>query len=219
MGARANRLCSLGVCALALVAAAGGFWAGLAREGVAFAAPEPDPVPRRWQLTVEPGPMRVASVQVDGQARLYYYMTYKVTNTSGGDQMFTPAFDLADDMGNVQRAGRDVPASVTKAILDQLENPLLQDQISVVGMLLQGQENAKDGLVIWPVMNNHVHSLEVYGAGFSGETRTLEAFDPETHGTKRMTLRKSLMLRYQTVGLVRPDSEPLSVLEQRWIMR
>lgn len=217
MSARLIR--SIALCAASLVAVSGALWAGFAPEGVATAAPEPDPVPRRWQLTVEPGPLRVASVNVEGQARLYYYLTYKVTNTSGSDQMFTPAFDLADDMGNVQRAGRDVPASVTKDVLGMLANPLLQDQISVVGMLLQGQENAKDGLVIWPVMNNHVHSLEVYGAGFSGETRTLDAFDPETHGTKRVTLRKSLMLRYQTMGQVRAGAEPYEVLEQRWIMR
>ncbi len=202
-----------------VVAMLSGVVASVAPVGVASAAPEPDPVPRRWQLTVEPGPLRVANISVDGQNRLYYYMTYRVTNTAGSDVMFTPSFELATDLGTVQRAGRDVPASVTKEILDTLENPLLQDQISVVGMLLQGQENAKDGLVIWPVMDSHVRALEVYAAGFSGETRTLDAFDPETQGTRRVTLRKSLMLRYQTMGEVRPGTEPYSVLEQRWIMR
>ena len=199
---------------------AGGAWAMFAREGVALAAPEPDPVPRRWQLTLEPGPLRITSLNVEGVGpRLYYYMTYKVTNTSGQDQMFTPAFELANDMGDVQRGGRDVPAPVTKAVLDMLENPLLEDQISIVGMILQGQENAKEGLVIWPVTNNHVHQLEVYGAGFSGETRTLDTFDPDTKGTKRVTLRKSLMVRYQPMGEVRQGNEPYPVLESRWILR
>ncbi len=207
-----------------LLAAAGaitlGLWSSVSHEALAVAAPEPDPVPRRWQLTVEPGPLRVASVDVEGQgARMYYYMTYKVTNTSGSDQMFTPAFDLATDMGEVQRGGRDVPAPVVKAILNKLENPLLEDQISVVGMLLQGEENAKEGLVVWPVTNNHVHDMEIYGAGFSGETRTLDTFDPETKGTKRVTLRKTLMVRFQPAGEVRPGAEPFAVLEQRWIMR
>lgn len=202
-----------------MLALGAGVLLSMTHEGVAVAAPEPDPVPRRWQLTVEPGPLRVMAVAVGGQAQLYYYMTYRVTNTSGSDQMFTPSFELADDMGDVQRAGRDVPAEVTKAILTRLESPLLQDQVNVVGMLLQGEENAKDGLVVWPVANNHVRALEVYAAGFSGETRTLDAFDPETKGTKRVTLRKTLMLRYQPMGLVREGVEPYSVLEQRWIMR
>ncbi|MFO0831430.1 MAG: hypothetical protein U0637_06250 [Phycisphaerales bacterium] len=217
MAGRFVRSCAVG--AAGVLALGAGVLLSMTHEGVAVAAPEPDPVPRRWQLTVEPGPLRVMAVAVGGQAQLYYYMTYRVTNTSGSDQMFTPSFELADDMGDVQRAGRDVPAEVTKAILTRLESPLLQDQVNVVGMLLQGEENAKDGLVVWPVANNHVRALEVYAAGFSGETRTLDAFDPETKGTKRVTLRKTLMLRYQPMGLVREGVEPYSVLEQRWIMR
>src|SRR5437870_4091815 len=73
-------------------------------------APEPDPVPRRWQLEVEAGPLRVASVQVrDSGARSYMYMTYKAVNNSGEDLLFAPMFELSLGDGKVLRSGRDVP--------------------------------------------------------------------------------------------------------------
>jgi hypothetical protein len=204
-----------------------GFGAGMFAAGLigsatpmAVAAPEPDPVPRRWQLTVTPGPLRVTRVEHDGQSRLYYYMTYKVVNTSDTDLLFTPSFEMANDEGELKRSGRDVPAAVTAKILELLENPLLDDQINIVGTLLQGEENAKEGLVVWPVNTPHVRAIEVFGNGFSGETRTIDAYDPQTKGKKRVTLRKTLMLRYQPLGETKPTgAENLPVIEQRWIMR
>ncbi len=83
-----------------LVAALGGLWllGGL--------APEPDPIPRRWQLEIQPGPLRIATVDVkDEGPKAYFYMTYKVTNASGGDLLFAPSFDLATDQGDVLRSG------------------------------------------------------------------------------------------------------------------
>jgi hypothetical protein len=188
-------------------------------SGIALAAPEPDPVPKRWQLEIEPGPLRIASVLVGNDTRMYYYMTYKATNTSGQDQMFTPSFDMATDAGDVLRSGRDVPSDVTKAILASLEAPLIQDQIGVVGMLLQGEANAKEGLVVWPVVSSQVSSLTVFGNGFSGETRTIDAYDPETKGSKRVTLRKAYMMRFQPLGEVRASSESLPLIEKRWVLR
>jgi hypothetical protein len=189
-----------------------------------LAAPEPDPVPRKWQLTVDAGALRVMQVTLktkDGtpDPRQYYVLTYKVSNNTGQDLLFTPSFELATDEGDLMRSGRDVPAEATKAILDMLENPLMQDQVSIVGMLLQGEENAKDGVAIWPVPREHVRQLEVYANGFSGETQAMEVFDAATKTTKRVLLRKTLQLRYTPLGEVQASAEPLPVQEQRWIMR
>jgi hypothetical protein len=203
--------CGLGVFASGLV---GG------TTPAVVAAPEPDPVPRRWQLTVTPGPLRVTSVEHQGQSKLYYYMTYKVVNSSDTDLLFTPSFEMANDEGELKRSGRDVPAAVTAKILETLENTFLEDQINIVGTLLQGEENAKEGLVVWPVNTPHVRAIEVFGNGFSGEARTIDASDPVTKGTKRVTLRKTLMLRYQPLGETKATgAESLPVIEQRWIMR
>jgi hypothetical protein len=184
-------------------------------------APEPDPIPRRWQLDVEVGPLRVASVDVPGVGpRSYYYLTYTVTNRSGQDLLFAPAWDLATDDGELIRSGRDVPASVTRELLDRLGDPLLQDQISILGMLLQGPENARDGLVIWPANDLGVAEIAIFGAGFSGETRNIRTLNARTGEPMTYTLRKTLMLRYRPSGDIltdRPDEVPQT--ERRWIMR
>lgn len=193
-------------------------------SGSAIAAPEPDPVPRKWQLTLETGPMRVMSVDVDGSgpepARLYYYLTYKVINNTGQDILFTPSFDMTTDEGDLQRSGRGVPGAATEQIVAALENKLLEDQISIVGMLLQGEENAKEGLAVWPVGTAHVRDVKVFARGFSGETRTIDVYDPKTKGTKRETFRKTLMLQYQPLGEARDmGAQELPRLDERWIMR
>src|SRR5262245_17614592 len=184
-------------------------------------APEPDPIPRRWQLSIEPGPLRIAAVDVGDQGpKSFFYMTYKVTNTSGGDLLFAPSFDLATNNGDVLRSGRDVPAAVTKHLLESLGNSLLEDQISIVGNLLQGEGNAKEGLVVWPAGSLRLTELEVYATGFSGETKSVEITDPKTGKASKATVRKTLQIRYQPPGEVRDQgSKPFEVLEQRWVMR
>lgn len=184
-------------------------------------APEPDPAPRRWQLAIEPGLLRVASIEVAGEGRKsYFYFTYKVTNGSGNDLLFAPSFDLGVDAGAVRRSGRDVPADVTKQILSDLENKDLQDQIGIVGMLPQGEENAKEGVVIWPVNETQLAEVSVYAAGFSGEMRTVATKDPKTGKAGSTTVRKTLMLRFQAPGDLKDiGSNPLTMVEQRWIMR
>ncbi len=182
--------------------------------------PEPDPIPRRWELTIEPGPLRYASIDTGEGLKSYFYFTYTVTNTSGKDMLFTPSFDLADDKGHVLRSGRDVPAAVTRELLERLDNKMLEDQISIVGMLLQGEGNAKEGLVVWPAPTLHFSELELYGAGFSGETKSIDVTDAKTGKPTKVTLRKTLMLRYQPNGEIQqPGAKPFPMIEKRWVMR
>lgn len=183
-------------------------------------APEPDPIPRRWQLDVEMGPLRVANIDLPGGSKAFYYLTYKVTNNTGSDLLFAPAFDLSTSDGGVIRSGRDVPAQVTRSLMESLGNPLLEDQIGIIGMLLQGEENAKDGLVIWPADDLRITEISVYSAGFSGETRMIEVRNPNTGQNDRVILRKTLMTRYAAPGeTTNRGTRPFSVLEQRWILR
>lgn len=194
---------------------------GLTTGSAPARPPEPDPVPRRWQMEVQPGPLRFAVVDVPGKGqRSYYYFTYKVTNSSGTDLLLAPAFDLANDRGVVLRSGRDIPAEVTKELLARLDNPLLEDQIKILGILQQGPENAKEGLVVWPAEDLKGEEVVVYGAGFSGESRNIESPDPKTGQPHRYTMRKSLMLRYRIPGEIHErGSEPFELTERRWILR
>lgn len=184
-------------------------------------APEPDPIPRRWQLDFTPGPLRVVTVDVDGVGpRQYFYLTYKVVNGTGQDQLFAPAMDLSTSHSLAQRSGRNVPAQVTKHILEMLENPFLVDQISIVGPLLQGEANTKEGLAVWPVPTERSGELSVYIAGLSGETRPIEVKDPKSGEISRVLLRKTLTLKYDMPGeIIDRGSVPFSLAEKRWIMR
>lgn len=182
-----------------------------------MAAPQPEPIPRRWQLEFEPGALRLAMIPTEsGAIQAYYYLTYYVENNTGQDLIFAPSFELATDDGEIRRSGIGVPASVTKQLLERLRNPFLLDQISAVGLLLQGEENAREALVVWPADNLEVDEILIFAAGFSGETTTLTR--PDTG--EPVLLRKTMMLRYETPGaLTGLGDRPIQRAEQRWIMR
>ncbi len=184
-------------------------------------APEPDVIPRRWQLAIQPGPLRVTAVESPGVGlRSYFYFTYRVTNTSPGDLLFAPIFDLCSNEGDCARGGRDVPPDVARQIWSSLENPELLDQIGIVGTLLTGEENSKEGLVIWPASNLQPEELTIYASGFSGETKVVPVIDPKTKKPATRTLRKSFMLRFEAAGELRGmNANPLRMIEERWIMR
>lgn len=196
-------------------------FAAAALAGFGVRPPEPDPLPQRWELDLEVGPMRLATVEVDGEGALpYFYMTYRVTNNSGEDLQFAPSFDLGNEDGDVVRAGVDVPRQVRQHLLNLLDNPLLQDQIEIIGPLLQGRENAKDGLVIWPAVDLDADELVLYASGFSGETQIVPFTDPDTGEVTEITFRKTYMVRYDTPGsLADRGSRPLEISSERWIMR
>ncbi len=70
-------------------------------------APEPDPVPRRWELQIETGDLHMVTMDVPGLgARKYVYMTFHATNNSGQDLLFAPSFELSDGDWRVYRSGR-----------------------------------------------------------------------------------------------------------------
>lgn len=184
-------------------------------------APEPDPIPTRWQLELKPGDLRLISLESQpGEPRAYAFLTYRVTNNTGQDLPFVPAFDLATDEGVVIRSGQNVPASVTVQVLALLNNEFIQDQIGILGTLQQGPENAKDGVVIWPIPDLLTDRLTIYAAGFSGESKPVLATDPATGEKVRKTLRKVRALRYTTPGnLVLDPSRPVELQLDEWIMR
>ena len=209
--------------ALAMAAMAGLAAAALpvGLTSACLAAPEPDPVPKRWELNINPGPLRVATVDLpDGGGKTFFYFTYKAVNNTGTDLLFAPSFELSTEQGDLIHAGRDVPSAVTDEILRRLDHPFLQDQINVIGQILQGEENAKEGLVIWPVPTVKPGTVSIYVKGFSGETKVIDVPDKTAGAVKRITLSKQYMLRYNLPGeLDLKDSAPLPVTERRWIMR
>jgi hypothetical protein len=182
------------------------------------AGPEPDPVPRRWQLDIEVGPVRVTTLKDrEGNEKGYLYLTYTVINNSKEDLLFAPSFEASfGGEGKPARSGRNVPAEITKQLKDSTQNPDIQDQIAILGQLLRGRENSKVGLVVWPLVDANASEITVYWSGFSGETTVVEK--PDTK--EKVTLRKTLMTRFTVPGtLIGQGTDPLVESERRWIMR
>ncbi len=184
---------------------------------LAAMAPEPDPVPKRWQLEVEVGQLRIATVDVkDIGPRPFLYLPYRVTNNSGEDLLFAPLWEFSDGEGRIVRSGRDVPAAVASQIVSSLQNAFVQDQIEIIGELLQGEENSKHGVVIWPLSGLRPERMTIYVAGLSGETKTISSPD----GKSQFILRKTLMLDYDTPGSLNGQgTQPIPLRSRAWIMR
>jgi hypothetical protein len=194
-----------------------------------LAAPEPALIPVRWQLDVEAGPLRMATVDVEievpgpngtvalvRQPRAYFYFVYKVVNKTGQDLTFAPSFEMATDDGDLFKAGRNVPLEVTGTLLQRLRNSFLQDQVSIIGTLGQGEENAKEGLVVWEAPNLKVDEITIFASGFSGESRRIT----KPGSGEEVVLRKTLMLRHLAPGDISVfDDQVIPRTEERWILR
>lgn len=201
------------VCAIALFA---GLPLAIQTAPQAQAAPQPKPVPTRWEFRVEAGPLRTIVMDTKDGERAFYYFTYEVTNTTDQDRALAPAFELVTDLGEITRSGEDVPHEVPDQIIERLKDPLLESEIDIQGMLPQGKENARRGVVVWPIKNVQIDEVTVYGAGFSGETVAVER--PDTG--EEIVLRKTMMLRHEVPGeLVVESDVPLERTMTQWVMR
>jgi hypothetical protein len=139
-----------------------------------------------WELDFRPGPLRLYT---DANGEAYWYFTYKVVNRTGKERMWAPRFEFFSDKGEIKASGRSVPTEVTRAVLDLLKNPLLEDQNQIIGELRIGEENAKDGVVIWPAKDLAVTEFTIFVTGASGKIRKVP--DPRTGNplVERWTLR------------------------------
>jgi len=176
--------------------------------------PKPSPVPVRWELQFEPGPLRL---YVDESSRdAYWYFTYGVINRTGDKQLWAPSFVLFTDAGEIMRSGRDVPSLVTDDLLELLGNELMEDQNEIIGDILQGREHMKEGLVIWPARNLRVNEMSLFVAGTSGETARVK--NPITGAD--VILRKTLQRDYLIPGdALARGSQPIEMVTERWVMR
>lgn len=183
----------------------------------ALAAPQPEPVPRRWELEFTPGPLRVASFDLAGGGpRVFYYFSYKVVNKSGADRWFAPSFEMDTGDGTIYRSGRDVPREVVEKLIQASGNSELEDEVKIQGQLLQGPENAKEGIVVFPCTSLKPEYVNIYCAGFSGENKSVARPD----NGQTVVLRKQRWLGHTVNGEIDPDSRAtLARSTDQWILR
>lgn len=182
-----------------------------------LAYPTPSIPPKSWELDFSFAPPRpVAVTMPDGQIRWYWFMTYKIINNTGAERLFVPEVTIATDAGDIISAGRDVPSRVFDAIREQLANPLLESPAHVVGRILQGEDHARESVIIWPDFGHDVTRLKIFIAGLSGETQTVT--NPLTG--QNTLLVKTLMIEFDLPGSApTPQDQPVVFVGTQWIMR
>jgi len=140
----------------------------------ALGAPVPNRVPKSWELEFDFVDPQTMTVQLPGQPRpqTFWYMLYTVTNKSGREVQFLPRFDLMTDRMQVIRGDPGVHPMVFEAIKRRHRptHPLLVEPVKAMGRLLQGPDNAKGSVAIWPQLDIRANGFTIFVAGLSGES-------------------------------------------------
>lgn len=193
------------------------FLATLALTPSTHGYPEPSVASDAWQLELEwqtPRPIAIHDDQ--GLYQWYWYMPYKVTNISDQTVLFIPEVTIATDTGEIFTAGQNIPTTLFPVIKQRLGNPLLESPIEVVGTLLQGEDYAKESVVIWPAFEENVTDMTLFFAGLSAETATVE--NPVSGET--IMLRRTRMLEFRLPGdPPTPQSQTVILENDRDVMR
>jgi hypothetical protein len=159
-----------------------------------------------WQVDFRPGALRLF---VDGTTgEKYWYFTYKVVNRTGVDRLWAPRFEFFSDRGEIKVSGKQVPTKVTDSLLEMLGNPLLQDQNRILGDLLIGEENAKEGLVVWPAGDADITELTIFVTGASGKVRKVPDAKTRELKAERWTLRFNYLVPGDAVARGSEAVEP-----------
>ena len=198
------------------------------------APPKPSEVPVSWELEFQFEKPVAVRLKLPGQKvqKTLWYIRYSVANRTGEDLTFVPEFLLYTDTGQTIRAGQNTPAAAFEEIKKLVNDPLLRDVPAMAGKLLQGADNAKRGLAIWPDFDPKAGQIDLFIGGLSGETATLKLPRPitvtETDAAgKKVTVKKdsvilskTLHLRYKVPGeAAQRFRTPIKLVLKEWVMR
>ena len=214
----------------------------LAISPQAMTAPEPFDVPTTWELDFEFKAPQSISLILPGQRKptTFWYMLYSVTNMTrsletgrGADQAFYPSFTMYTDTGETTLSDRRLSARVFAAIKKRHNNPLLKENSRILGKLLYGKDNAKDGVAIWPDFDAKTGSFDIFVGGLSGETAELKLPRPVTvtetdnEGNEvtsvkyKVVLHKSLNLNFEVKGgdTTSRKYTTTKLASKKWVLR
>ena len=194
--------------------------------------PEGVPVPAAlpaadvWQLDVEfhgnPEQLEVL-LPGDKEPTRFWYLVYTITNNTGIDVDYYPTFEVMTNTFKLYEAGKVPSKPVYKAVekLYKKSVPLLEPEIQVAGRILQGEDNARDCVCILDDFDPNATSIKLFISGFSNETITKEVADDKNEKkTKKVLLRKTLMLEYTVPGDVNNQGSKVMLYRRKeWIMR
>ena len=192
------------------------------------AAPEPTlvPGPYDWTLDVKFKHPQQIMLRFKGEAkpRRFWYTILTLTNKTDADVAFYPTCELMTDTFEIISAGKATPPVVFERIKlrHQAGYPFLELWEKAGNRILQGEDNTKDITVIWPDFDAKAKGIDLFIAGLSNETVTVDhpiAKDEQGDPVK-IYLRKTLRLSYaiKSDAAFRANAQ-LTFNERSWVMR
>jgi hypothetical protein len=186
--------------------------------------PEPSKYPISWELKFTHGiPKRIVVDLPDKGEMAYWYLTFNVSNLGDSEQQFLPTFDLVTNDGAIVHSDFAIPAKVFNAIKSREGNDLLERLPTMAGPIRIGEDQAKDGVAIWPEPKDRMGAFNIFISGLSGEAAPVkdDAGKPTNDADgKPIMLFKTLELDYVIYGdELYPDKDEVTVKGERWVMR
>jgi hypothetical protein len=195
---------------------------------VSYAPPQPAIVPGPDDWTVEvryENPQQIlVKLSGDTKPRRFWYIIMTLTNETNRDVDFYPECDLVTDTFQIIPAGKSVPETVFEQIKRLYQNryPFLELVERVDTKILQGQDNTKDIVIIWPDFDDKAKGMKLFTAGLSNETVAIDhpTAKDQTGKPVKVFLRKTLELDYKLGGDATFRSDAKLILQNKcWVMR
>lgn len=179
--------------------------------------PKPSLYPTSWELKFTNSVPKRIVVQVPGKAepQAYWYITYTVTNPTDKEVTFLPVLEMLASDGSVTRSDNAIPGRVYDVIRTREANRSLLTQAQIGGPLKIGEDQAKEGIAVWPETPGRMGAFSIFVQGLSGEAAKTKGPDG-----KEVTLRKTLQLNYLIRGdEVYKGEDQVNENPSEWVMR
>lgn len=166
-------------------------------------------------LDFRPGALRLVT-DADTGARFWAF-TYTIANKTGKTQRFSPRFELLMGDGTVLEAGRDVPVEAGRRVQRAVASEQALDQFQIMGEILDGEANAREGVVIWPAKGDS-KEITLFASGMSSAFDRVK--DPATG--KDGIIRRSWSRHYAVPGSPDPRTATeasFDPIKDAWLMR
>lgn len=196
----------------------------LAAGALLQAHPKPSPYPVSWEVKFTPGMPKRIVVTVPGEApRAYWYLTYHVVNNTDKEILFLPVFTMLTRQEQLIRSDRNIPRAVFEQIKAVEKIRFLEPTPDVAGKLLVGEDQARDGVAIWPEPEARMGRFSIFVGGLSGEAVFLtddEGKPVKDEKGEPVILRKTLRLDYHVPGdEVYQHLDKVECTGSEWVMR
>jgi hypothetical protein len=195
----------------------------------AQAYPKPSAYPVSWELKFEyQTPKRIVIQQAGAdKPQAYWYMTYTVTNLGHSGVNFLPVFEMMTEDGTVTRSDKDIPQVVYDEIRVRERDKHIETVNQIAGTVRTGEDQARDGMAVWPEPKDFGGRFQIFVSGLSGEGQILKddkgnrVEHTNKDGKKEpVVLWKTFRIQYQLFGEDRrPGHENVERLAEEWIMR